>query len=376
VDARFSFHHQLRDRILPALAELDGIGDALGDVQRYFDTLCARDLDFDLRAPPPFSSNLCEQDCAIELAYTFGGGDNTGVRYSFEPTCRRSALKNRYTLCRDRVRAAMREAGDGYDASAFRRLFKVGLPNDVLLNTTDDPTATICAIHHYRDRPPRLKMYFSVDYADDARALAQIRALVGELDDDTISAQVEEFLAAFDPPGGGRMVGLDFEPGRPIEVKVYKMGAGLSDASFAALVERSGGGQAAREQVAAFQQIFLDGDSAPERFNLVTLGARREGAPRLKLYIRPVDLYGDGEALARVRAWYAHLDKADELALVERGLAAVAPLDVLDATRGFFNYLSVDVSERGLDKTSVYYAPLVPLAHLAQQAPERLQSLG
>src|SRR5690606_12201774 len=150
-----SFHWQVRERILPALARLDGLAERTDEIQRFFDVLAGRDLDFDVSAPPPFASNLCEADCALELAYTFGGRDDCGVRYSFEPTCRRTALKNRYTLCRDRVKAAMRAAGDGYDVDRFTRLFKIGVPNDVLLSPSRDPTATICAVHHYRDRAPR-----------------------------------------------------------------------------------------------------------------------------------------------------------------------------------------------------------------------------
>lgn len=357
-----TFHWHVRERILPALARLDGLDERVDEVQRFYDLLAGRDLDFPLDAPPPFASNLCEEDCAIELAYTFGGRDDCGVRYSFEPTCRRSALKNRYTLCRDRVKAAMRAAGGGYDVDRFTALFKIGVPNDVLLSPSRDPTATICAIHHYRARAPRLKIYFSVDYASEpARALEQIRRLVGALEEPALDEQVEAFLAAFDPPGGGRMVGFDFEPHAPVEVKVYKEGKGLTPASLSAVVERAGGGAEAHEGIARFQDIFLDGERDPARFNLVTLAPSRDGRARLKLYLRPVDLYGDDEALERLRAWYQHLGKADELALVERGLGAVAPLDVLARTRGFFNYLSVDVGPAGVSKTSVYYAPLVAL---------------
>jgi hypothetical protein len=366
-----SFHAHVRDRILPALAELDGLGEQLADVHAYFDVLAGRDLDFDLRGEPPYPSNLCEQSCAIELAYTFGGDDDCGVRYSFEPTCKPGRLKNRYTLCRDRVREAMRTGGDGYDASLFRRLFKTGLPNDILMGS-GDATATICAIHHYKDRPPRLKMYFSVDYAEQPRALEQIRALVGELSDDALTRETETFLDTFVPPGGGRMVGFDFEPGRPVGVKVYKMGAGLDEARFGALLDRCEGGPDALEGVDAFRRIFLGDDSVPADLNLVALAPSATKPPRLKLYVRPVDLYADGEALARLRRWYERLDRPDELALVERGLAAVAPLDVLNDTRGFFNYLSVDVGPGGVSKTSVYYAPLIPLQHLARTAPERL----
>ncbi len=369
-----SFHEDVRERILPELARLDGLGERLPEIQRFFDLLAGRDLDFDVRERPPFSSNLCEQDCALELAYTFGGHDDCGVRYSFEPTCRRTALKNRYTLCRDRMKAAMRAAGDGYDVDLFSELFKIGVPNDVLLAPFQDPTATIGAVHHYRDRPPRLKIYFSVDYpTEPPRALAQIRRLVGRLAEPRLDEQVERFLAAYDPPGGGRMVGFDFAPHTPTEVKVYKEGKGLSRAALAAVVEDAGGGDEARAGIAHFQDIFLDGDRDPARFDLVTLAPSRERAARLKLYIRPVDLYSDAEALRRLRAWYRHLRREDELALVERGLAAVAPLSLLDATKGFFNYLSVDVGAAGVAKTSVYYAPLVSLRAREMTQPRGLR---
>lgn len=174
------------------------------------------------------------------------------------------------------------------------------------------------------------------------------------------------FLAAYDPPGGGRMVGFDFAPHAPTEVKVYKEGKGLSRDALAAVVEDAGGNDAAREGIARFQDIFLDGDRDPARFDLVTLAPSRVRAPRLKLYIRPVDLYSDAEALRRLREWYRHLAREEELALVERGLAAVAPLEVLEGTKGFFNYLSVDVGAAGVTKTSVYYAPLISLRARAQ----------
>jgi hypothetical protein len=371
----FSFHWQVRERILPALAQVDGLSDQLPDVERFFDSLCDRDLDFDLRDKPPYASNLCEDDCAIELAYTFGGRDNCGVRYSYEPTCKKSMLKNRYALCRDRVRRTMREAGDGYDSSLFTAIFSEALDNDVLLDPFEEPTATICAIHHYKDRSPRLKMYFSVDYVDEDRALSKVRSLVEKLDAPRLSEQTECFLSAFEPAGGARMLGFDFEPGREVEVKVYKMGLGLDPSALGRLIDDAGGGHDAHAGVAAFQDIFLDGDRDPAAFNLVTLGPAREGPPRLKLYIRPVDLFDDGEALARLRRWFAHLGRNDELDLVERGLSAVCPLDVLDETRGFFNYLSVDVGPGGVSKTSVYFAPLIPLAQLAKKNPKRLLDL-
>lgn len=374
MERRFSFHAQVRERILPALAELDGLTERLPEILQHFDTLAGRDLDFDLRGDPPFPSNLCEQNCALELAYTFGGQDDCGVRYSFEPTRAPGRLSNRYTLCRDRVRQAMSSAGDGYDASLFRRLFKLGLPNDILLGA-GDTTASICAIHHYRTRPPRLKIYFSVDYADGARALEQIRNLVAALDDERVAAQTEAFLRAFEPAGGGRMVGFDFEPGRPVGVKVYKEGVGLSAARFDELVEQTGSDDAGQRGIAAFRDTFLPAGGGPDAFNLVTLAANPGGAPRLKLYIRPVDLYDDGETLARLRRWYAEIGHESELELVEQGLAAVAPLDVLAHTRGFFNYLSVDVGESGVSKTSVYFAPLIPLTHLALVDVERLPDI-
>lgn len=361
-NASNTFHWHVRERILPALAELDGLGERIDEVRRFYDILAGADLSFPVADAPPFPSNLCEESCAIELAYTFGGRDDCGVRYSFEPTCRRTALKNRYTLCRDRLKTAMRAAGGGYDTDLFSALFKIGVPNDVLLSPSRDPTATICAIHHYRDRPPRLKIYFSVDFiSEPERALEQIRRLVSALGEPVLNEQVEAFLAAFDPPGGGRMVGFDFEPNVPVEMKVYKEGLGLSQSALASVIERAGGGPAAHEGVERFQDIFLDGDRDPGRFNLVTLAPRRDGHARLKLYVRPVDLYDDGEALRRLRTWYGALDKNDELALVERGLATVAPLEVLEGTRGFFNYLSVDVGPAGVTKTSVYYAPLIAL---------------
>lgn len=360
--ASSSFHWHVRERILPALARLDGLGERVDEIQRFYDLLAGEDLDFPVTGAPPFPSNLCEEDCALELAYTFGGRDDCGVRYSFEPTCRRTALKNRYTLCRDRMKSAMRTAGEGYDVERFTTLFKIGVPNDVLLSPSRDPTATICAIHHYRDRPPRLKIYFSADYpSEPERALEQIRRLVGALEEPILEEQVEAFLAAYDPPGGGRMVGFDFEPHAPVEVKVYKEGKGLTVETLARVIERAGGGPAAHEGVERFQDVFLDGDREPARFDLVTLAPGRDGRARLKLYIRPVDLYGDAEALRRLRAWYGALGKEEELALVERGLATVAPLEVLEGTRGFFNYFSVDVGPAGLTKTSVYYAPLVAL---------------
>src|SRR5690606_10921587 len=224
-------------------------------IQRFFDLLAGRDLDFDLERGPPFASNLCEQSCAIELAYTFGGHDDCGVRYSFEPTCRRTSLKNRYTLCRDRMKAAMREAGGGYDVDLFSALFKIGVPNDVLFSSAGDPTATICAIHHYKDRPPRLKIYFSVDYpSDPARAVEQIQRLVAHLGDVVLDEQVAAFVTTFDPPGGGRMVGFDFEPNAPTSVKIYKQGKGLSAEGLRAVVERAGGASAAHEGIARFQE--------------------------------------------------------------------------------------------------------------------------
>lgn len=376
IAAAYSFHEHLRTRILPALIHLDGLSPRTHEVLSTYDALIGDDLDFDLREGPRFPSNLCEEDCAIELAYTFGGEEDCGVRYSYEPTCRRTALRNRYTLCRDRFKTVLRHFGPGYDVDRFLELFRRALPNDVLLATRHDATATICAVHHYRDRPPRLKVYFSVDYgADEQRALERTRALVQGLEDAALDEQLEMFLRAFDPLGGGRMVGFDFSADGRVATKIYKRGAGLTAGALEELVRMTEGDKNALAGLAAFQDIFLDGERDPALFDLVTLSPSSRGRPRLKLYIRPVGLYGDEEALERLRRWYAHLGRANDLAIVEEGLAAVAPLDVLSATRGFFNYFSVDVSCEGLCKTSVYFAPMVPLRQLARCEPNRLPEL-
>lgn len=376
VAAPYSFHEHLRARILPALVRLDGLAAREPEVLSAFDGLVDHDLDFDLREGPRFPSNLCEEDCAIELAYTFGGDDDCGVRYSYEPTCRRTALRNRYTLCRDRFKATLRHFGPGYDVDRFLALFRSALSNDILLGTRHEATATLCAVHHYRDRPPRLKMYFSVDYGDDEeRALERTRVLVAQLGDVVILEQLEAFLAWFEPLGCGRMVGFDFSADGKVTTKIYKRGAGLSAQALEGLVRMTGGDADALAGLAVFQDIFLDGKRDPALFDLVTLGPSSSGTPRLKLYIRPVVLYGDEEALARLRRWYAYLGKANELTLVEQGLAAVTPLDVLAATRGFFNYFSVDVSREGLCKTSVYFAPMIPLRQIARTEPHRLAEL-
>jgi hypothetical protein len=81
---------------------------------------------------------------------------------------------------------------------------------------------------------------------------------------------------------------------------------------------------------------------------------------------------GDGETLRRLRPWFAELGRDEELAHVHAALSVVCPLDVLEETRGTFNYVSVDVTSVGVDKTSVYFVPQIPLAHLAVRAPARL----
>ena len=383
IDDAFSFHAHVRGRVLPALARLDGLEAELDRVLAFYDALAARDLDFDLRQGPPWPSNLCEQDCALELAYTFGGRDTCGVRYSYEPTCKKSFLKPRHALCRDRLKAAMRLAGDdgddgddGYDVEKFLELFHLGVPPDVQLAISGDATACIAAIHHYKGRAPRLKAYFSVDYVDVARSLDVTRGLVGALHDRGRSEQLEVFLEKWGPERGVRMVGFDFEPQRPLEAKVYRQGAGLDGHGLDELIAFAGGGSAARDGVRTFQDLLLDKDRDPARFNLVTLAPSSEHPPRLKLYIRPVELYDDAEALERLRRWYRALGCDDELASAEQGLAAVAPLDVLSRTRGFFNYLSVDVGPEGVTKTSIYFAPLLPLMWLAREEPERLKQLA
>lgn len=373
----FRFLWHVRERILPALARLDGLEEELDEVLAFFDVLAARDLDFDLREGPPYPSNLCEADCAIELGYTFGGRDTCGVRYSYEPTAKRSFIKPRYTLCRDRLRAAMRRAGDGYDVEAFTDLFHIGVPRDVqLAGVRDDATVCIAAIHHYKGgRPPRLKAYFSTDYDDPARSYEVTRQLVTRALGEEALEQVEAFGATYAELQSLRMVGIDFEPGRPLEAKVYGRASGLAERGLTELIALAKGDAPAREGVKLFLRIFADG-AGPEALNLIALAPAPVGTPRLKLYLRPVDHYGDAEALARLERWYRAIDRSAELESVVLGLGSVAPLDVLSRTRGFFNYVSVDVGPAGVTKTSVYFAPLIPLVELARTAPERLAALS
>ncbi|MBN2360530.1 MAG: hypothetical protein JXR83_13830, partial [Deltaproteobacteria bacterium] len=341
--------------------------------QAIYNLLVDRDLDFDLRRGSPFQSNLCEENAALELAYTFGGRERCGLRYSFEPTCRRGVLKNRYDLFRDRMQAAMQRLGAGYDSTTLHRAFRVAVPRELLLRS--DNTVTILAAHHYRDRRPRLKAYFSCDYSDPVRSRRVVRDLIGVLEDRTLNEQTRRFFGFFKRGSGARMVGLDFEPGCPVAAKVYLQGAGLSQRRLDELIAYVGGGADARAGLDLFRDRFLDGDRRPAAFNLVSLGLDRGGDLRLKLYIRPVEFYPDGEALGRLRNWYRAIDRQDELAAAEVGLAATTPLDLLDRTRGFFNYLSVDVGATGVSKTSIYFVPQIPLGRLAREDPERLDRL-
>ncbi|MFH1812345.1 MAG: hypothetical protein ABIJ09_26650 [Pseudomonadota bacterium] len=364
----------LRQRILPALARIDGLEGELPRVAQVVRGLVGGDLDFDLRQGPRHPSNLCEAQASLELAYTFGGREQCGLRYSTEPLAPRGVLRNRYTVFRDRLLRLMRELAPGYDVALLQRLFFVGVPRRAAADT--DTTITIAAVHHYRDRPPRLKAYFSCDWDNPGRARASAQALIGQAGSDELEAQARTFHRFYSPQGGVRMVGFDFEPGRAVEVKLYKTGEGLRPRSLARLIEEAGGGSEAQQGVQVFRDVFLDGATDPALFDLVSRALRRGGGPGLKLYIRPADLYDDAEALRRLRNWYGYLGKTEELAMVERGLATVAPLEVIGATRGFFNYFSVDVGHHGVSKTSVYYTPQIPLMHLARHDAGRLQELA
>ena len=331
------------------------------------------DLDFDLRRGPSFPSNLCEENAAIELAYTFGERSRCGLRYSFEPTCKRGVIKNRYELFRDRMLTAMQQLGPGYDAATLHRAFRVAVPREILRRS--DITVTILAVHHYRDRSPRLKAYFSCDYPEPERARRAVTDLIAVLGEPVLDAQTRQLLGLFKRSSGARMVGLDFEPGQPVAAKVYLHGAGIAQRRLAELIARVGGSDEARAGLKSFREIFLDGRQRPGDFNLIALGLDRAGDLRLKLYIRPVEFYPDGEALRRLRRWYQAIDKCDELAAAEAGLAAVAPLELLERTRGYFNYISVDVGAAGVTKTSLYFVPQIPLGRLAHQDPDALRRM-
>lgn len=282
-------------------------------------------------------------------------------------------LRNRYELFRDRVLAAMQQLGPGYDAATLHRAFRVAVPREILRRS--DITVTILAVHHYRDRLPRLKTYFSCDYPEPARARRAVRELIAVLDSSTLDAQTRQFFGLFKRGSGARMVGLDFESGQPVAAKVYCHGAGISPRKLSALIDWVGGSSAACAGLETFREIFLDGDRSTAALNLIALGLDRGGDLRLKLYLRPVDHYPDGEALRRLRRWYRAIDREAELAAAEAGLAAVAPLALLDQTRGFFNYISVDVGAAGVTKTSLYFVPQIVLGQLARQDPDALRRM-
>lgn len=365
---KFHLDWQLRQRIFPALVTLDGLHDAWPQVQQVYDLLVGRDLDFDLRQGPNYPSNLCEDNAAIELAYTFGGPEQCGLRYSFEPTSKPGVLSNRYTLFRDRLRALQNMLGDDYDLSPLLHAAQLAVPRHLMRQA--HTTVTIAAVHHYRDRPPRIKGYFSCDH-DDSRLARQVALNLVEIAGvKDLQTQTQGFFRHFRPQGGVRMVGLDVEPKKPLGLKVYKNGAGLSAPALRRLVEELGGGADALAGLRAFQDIFLGGKRSPALLDLVCLALKPKKPAGLKIYIRPVDYYGDEEALQRLQRWYQWLGREHDFAVVMQGLEAVAPLTALANTRGFFNYFSVDLGPAGVSKTSVYFAPQILLASLAQQAPE------
>jgi len=373
IEARFELRAHVRRRILPRLAELDGIASRIDEILALHDALMGDDLAFDLRTGPRFPSNLCAENANLEIGATFGR-DRTGVRTQMEPVCRRGVLKNRYTLARDRMASTMRALDEGFDEARFRSLWSTFMGGRVRFAHGEDATATILAAHHYSEGPPRLKAYFGCDYVDDrAHGFEIARSAIASLDDGAaLVAQVETLRAHFDDPVP-RMVGFDFAPSAPVKAKMYVGSEGLSAEGLASLVRTVGGDARAEESVRAFLRSFVDddGDDGVGALNLVCFALDARG-PSLKLYARPVERMGDGETLARLAPWFASLDRAHELAHVSAALDAVCPSDVLAETRGAFNYVSVDVTTAGVDKTSVYFVPQIPLAHLARTAPDRL----
>jgi hypothetical protein len=376
-DARFNFREQVRRRILPGLAALDGIAERVPHILDVHDALTGQDLAFDLRRGPTFSSNLCAENAALEIGATFGR-DRTGVRYQFEPTCKKGMLKNRYTLFRDRLSSTMRQLDASYDEELLRRLWGAFIGGGVRFARGDDATATILAVHHYASRLPRLKAYFGCDYVDEpGHGFEVTKNALAALDGGRVlTAQIDELRRAFVGGAVPRMVGFDFDPGAAVHVKMYVASEGLDVAGLASLLALSGGDRAAHDAVMAFLRIFLDDDAgALSQLNLVCLALDAAGSPRLKLYLRPVEHMDDGETLRRLTPWFAALGREHELVHVRAALSVVCPLEVLDETRGMFNYVSVDVTEAGVDKTSVYFVPQIPLAHLARHAPDRLPAL-
>jgi hypothetical protein len=348
------------------LAEIDGLVDELPRIRSLFDLLVGSDLDFDIRQGPTYKSNLCEQDAAFELGYTFGGRDKCGVRYSYEPCCRNGLLKNRYTLFRDRVLACMNSVGVGYDTDLFRRVFRRVVTQEVMQHS--DVTVSIAAVHHYRERPPRIKAYFSCDYPEPARARKAVADIVEEIGESQLTQQMRDFYRHYKPRGGARMVGLDFEVDKPVAAKIYKRGSGLSQPALRRLFAYVGAGQLSLEGVQLFQDVFFDSARAPRLFNLVALALDRDGHPGLKLYMRPVEHYDDAETLTRLRRWYQLRGQELELQQVMLGLQAVGSLESLTGSYGFFNYISVDVGPSGVSKTSVYFVPQILLARLARKS--------
>ena len=374
-DSTWLFDWQLRQRILPQLAQIDGLQNEWPRAQAVYDAVVAKDLCFDLRHSSPWPSNLCENNSAIELAYTFGGPENCGLRYSYEPTTRPGILHNRYSLFRDRLRNLARVLGDDYDLSPLLSAALIAVPRELMRQA--ETTVTIAAVHHYRDRPPRIKAYYSCDYTEKprmGRVVAQ--QLLALAHNSAIEEQARDFFRQFRPQGGLRMVGLDLEPGKPLGVKIYKRGTGLTKPALRRLIAMAGGHQTALTALQKFQDIFFDGAAQPDLFDLVTIATKPQGHPGLKLYIRPVDFYDDGETLHRLQSWYQWLEQDDAYQQVLRGLRAVAPVKYLDKTRGFFNYISMDLGVDGASKTSVYFSPQIVLTYLARQEPEIFQELS
>ena len=373
--AHWLFDWHIRQRILPALAQLDGLQSEWPRALQVYDTLAQQNLAFDLRRQPPWPSNLCEDNSALELGYTFGGRDSCGLRYSFEPTMRAGILRNRYSLFRERMVALAQLLGPDYDLSALIQAAHIAVPREQTRQA--ETTVCIAAVHHYRDRPPRIKGYYSCDYPQQPRRGRQVAMrLLSLANDKIIEAQTREFFRQFRPQGGLRMVGLDVEPGKALAVKIYKSGDDLSKPALQRLIAMAGGGQKARAALQKFQDIFLDSARQPALFDLVTLATKHRGDPGLKLYIRPVDFYSDAEALRRLQAWYQWLGREDNFAQVRRGLSCVAPLEHLRHTRGFFNYISVDMGAAGASKTSVYFTPQILLNYLATKAKQNFIKLA
>lgn len=364
-----SMHHQMRNALLPAVANRAGLQHKLTEIHAVFDALVQDDLRYDLREGAPMLSGASGALSPFLVNMSFGAGQDSAVRYQCEPVVQRRALGGRSHAFRNRMRAVRELEIGTYAFDKVMAAWVAAVPYGAMALDNIRPSF---GVRHYVDKPPDVSAYFVLEAPDPAYGHNAVQRALEAMGESGLWQQIQDFDKATFKERGFGILALDCGANGSLDVKLYKRSEKITRGQIATIMDSLDAGERGQELFQRFRKTFVPSYVHVLHGGIGFVLDRGSRPPAFKLYLDTSMMYDDAEAVARLDDWLTQVGFTDGMRIFREVREIMAPGETLKGTGNFMDMVSLDVGARGLFKTSLYYAPEVPLKKLAQQDAQTL----